>query len=396
MVDLKKEIKLSDLVRRPNKGKSKAVAMPPGGASARSAKAKKKQEIVGIKIGASQIAAALVVNNGSTPRLTQLARQPLEPGVVVAGEVRDVAALSQALERFFTENKLPRRGIRLGIGTNRIGVRSLDVEGIDDVRQLGNAVRFRAHEALAIPMDEAVLDYHVTGETVTESGGLSRRVLLAAAYREPIDHYVAAFQSARLELVGIDVEAFALLRAVAPARAVDPDAAPSAVVAVALGHDRSTLAISDGTVCDFMRVLEWGGGKLDAAISRALGLTLEEAVDVKTQISFEPSALEPVDGEEPRLVRARTAVLGELEILARELVASLQFYQSEPGSLPIAEILVTGGTSQFPGLAETLERLIRARVRVADPLAGVRAESGAASREDLASFAIAIGLGVEQ
>jgi len=390
MVDLKKEIKLSDLVRRPKKSKPARN----GASAARPAKranAKKKQELVGLKIGASQIAAALVVNNGSTPRLVQLARRPLEPGIVVAGEVRDVPALAAALESFFTDNKLPRKGIRLGIGTNRIGVRSLDVEGIDDVRQLGNAVRFRAHEALAIPMDEAVLDYHVTGETVTESGGISRRVLLAAAYREPIDHYIEAFRSARLELVGIDVEAFALLRAVAPTRAADPDAAPSAVVAVALGHDRSTLAISDGTVCDFMRVLEWGGGKLDAAISRALGLTLEEAGEVKNQLSLEADA-----DPDPRITRARSAVLAELETLARELIASLQFYQSEPGSLPIAEILVTGGTSQLPGLPEELERLIRARVRAADPLAGVRAEPGAASRDDLASLAVAIGLGVEQ
>jgi type IV pilus assembly protein PilM len=390
MVDLKKEIKLSDLMWRPKKAKPGKLFTPSNGGPSKRSKAK-KQEIVGLKIGASQLAAARVVNNGSTPRLMQLARTPLDPGIVVAGEVRDVTALASALDGFFTENKLPRKGIRLGIGTNRIGVRSLDVEGIDDVRQLANAVRFRAHEALAIPMDEAVLDYHVTGETVTESGGISRRVLLAAAYREPIDHYIEAFKAANLELVGIDVEAFALLRAVAPTQAADPDAAPAAVVAVALGHDRSTLAISDGTVCDFMRVLEWGGGKLDTAISLSLGLTLEEAVDIKNQLSFEPGA-----AEEPRLARARSAVLGELETLARELVASLQFYQSEPGSLPISEILVTGGTSQLPGLPEELERLIRARVRAGDPLAGVRSETGASERDDLASLAIAIGLGVEQ
>jgi type IV pilus assembly protein PilM len=394
MVDLKKEIKLSDLVRRPKKTKAVGSAIASNGSAkhGNSKKhSKKKQEIVGLKIGASQIAAALVVNNGSTPRLVQLARRPLEPGIVVAGEVRDVRALAAALETFFADNKLPRKGIRLGIGTNRIGVRSLDVEGIDDVRQLGNAVRFRAHEALAIPMDEAVLDYHVTGETVTESGGISRRVLLAAAYREPIDHYIQAFQAAHLQLSGIDVEAFALLRAVAPIRDADPDVSPSAVVAVALGYDRSTLAISDGAVCDFMRVLEWGGGKLDAAIGRALGLTLEEAVEVKNQLSLEADA-----GDDPRIARARGAVLSELETLARELVASLQFYQSEPGSLPISEILVTGGTSQLPGLTEELERLIRARVRAADPLAGVRAEPGTAGRDDLASLAVAIGLGVEQ
>jgi type IV pilus assembly protein PilM len=193
--------------------------------------------------------------------------------------------------------------------------------------------------------------------------------------------------------MGIDVEAFALLRAVAPTFAKDPDAAPVAVVAVAIGYDRSTLAISDGTVCDFMRVLEWGGGKLDAAIMRSLGLTAAEAIEVKNKLSLEPGAGQ---SDDPRVARALSAVHGELETLARELVASLQFYQSEPGSLPIAEILLTGGTSQLDGLPQELERLTRVRVRSADPLAGVRAEPGTSARDDLASLAIAVGLGVEQ
>ena len=166
-VDLNKEIKLSDLVRRPKK-KTKAGVVE--AEHARSASGAGKQEIVGLKIGASQIAASRVVNNGGRAKLVQLARVPLEPGIVVGGEVRDVAALAAALDRFFTDNKLPRRGVRLGIGTNRIGVRTVDIDGIDDERQLENAVRFRAHEALSIPLDQAVLDYHVVSETVDESG----------------------------------------------------------------------------------------------------------------------------------------------------------------------------------------------------------------------------------
>ena len=65
----------------------------------------------------------------------------------------------------------------------------------------------------------------------------------------------------------------------------------------------------------------------------------------------------------------REAIGRELEKLARELVASLQFYQSQPGSLAISEILVSGGTSRLPGLPEELERLTRVGVRRADPLA---------------------------
>jgi type IV pilus assembly protein PilM len=389
-VDLNKEIKLSDLVRRPKK-----KAKTPGLAKPNNAKRKRrrKQEIVGLKIGASQIAASRVVNNGAPPaKLVQLARVPLEPGIVVGGEVRDVPALATSLDRFFKDNKLPRRGIRLGIGTNRIGVRTVDIEGVDDERQLGNVVRFRAHEALSIPLDQAVLDYHVVSETVDESGAVSRRVLLAAAYQEPIDHYVEACRAAGLELSGIDVEAFALLRAVAPRNGNTEDAPTVASVVVSIGHDRSTLAISDGTVCDFMRVLDWGGSKLEAAIAQELGLTPSEAAELKLELDLGGDAPDDYD---PRAARARAAVERELQTLARELVASLHFYQGQPGSLAISEVFVTGGTTNLPGLAEELERLTRVPVRIADPLAGVQVSNGLAERDDLASLAAAIGLGVE-
>ena len=109
------------------------------------------------------------MNNGSA-NLVQLARGPLDRGVVVGGEVRDVPALARALDSFFEEHKLPRRGVRLGLATNRIGVRAFDVDGIADERQLANAIRFRAHEAVSIPIDEAVLDYHVVSETARRRG----------------------------------------------------------------------------------------------------------------------------------------------------------------------------------------------------------------------------------
>jgi type IV pilus assembly protein PilM len=377
-MDLKKEIKLSDLIpKRKPRGSSKP--------SKAAAKKKAKQDYVGVKVGASQIAAAEVHNNGGS-KIVKLAREPLEAGIVVGGEVKDIPALSRALDEFFKKHDLPRKGVRLGIGTNRVGVRVLDVEGIDDEKQLANAVTFRAHEALSIPMDQAVMDYHVVGTQTLEGGNVAHRVILAAAYREPIDHFAAAFDAADIQLDAIDVEAFALLRAVAPPHSSSDER--TAVVALALGHDRTTLAISDGKFCDFTRVLEWGGGRLDAAIARELGVTTEEAAEAKLALSL-------LD-DEPASARGRNAVKHELTTLARELVASLQFYQAQPDSLALSEILVTGGTTRMPGFVEELERLVRARVRAADPLGAVQADANISARNDLASLAIAIGLGVDR
>ncbi len=378
-MDMKKEIKLSDLIpkRKSNGG--------PKPATTAAKKKKAKQDYVGVKVGASQIAAAEVHNNGGS-KIVKLAREPLEAGVVVGGEVRDIPALAHALDEFFRKHDLPRKGVRLGVGTNRVGVRVLDVEGIDDEKQLANAVTFRAHEALSIPMDQAVMDYHVVGTQALEGGNVAHRVILAAAYREPIDQFAAAFDAAEIQLDAIDVEAFALLRAVAPPSSSSDER--TAVVALALGHDRTTLAISDGKFCDFTRVLEWGGGRLDAAIARELGVTTEEAAEIKLGLSL-------LDDDAAN-ARGRNAVKHELTTLARELVASLQFYQAQPDSLALSEILVTGGTTRMPGFVEELERLVRARVRPADPLGAVQADANISARNDLASLAIAIGLGVDR
>ena len=392
MPDLKKEIKLSQLIPRPKKkGGSKGNGSV---ALASRPKKAKKSELVGLKVGSSQIAAARVANNGGKPKLLQLARTPLDPGIVVNGEVRDVNALASALDSFFTEHKLPRKDVRLGIGSNRVAVRVVDVD-VDDAKQLGNAVMFRANETLSIPMDQAVLDFHVVGESKANDGSVTRRVLLAAAYREPIDQFVTACHVAHIDLVGIDVEAFALLRAVAPSAAPQFEATPSAIVAVNIGHDRSTLAISDGTICDFTRVLDWGGARLESVLVRDLGLTNEEAEELKQSLSLADAEDDDKTDADPRVERAREALKKELGTLARELIASLQFYQSQPESLPIAEILVTGGSTRLPGFAGALETLVRARVREADPAAGVSAERPAVTdRDDLSSFTVAIGLGV--
>ena len=85
----------------------------------------------------------------------------------------------------------------------------------------------------------------------------------------------------------------------------------------------------------------------------------------------------------------------ELQALARELIASLRFYQSQPDSLAISKVLVTGGTTRLPGLAEELGRVTGVRIELADPLAGVQATDTVAARDDLPSLAVAVGLGIE-
>jgi type IV pilus assembly protein PilM len=352
---------------------------------------KKARKLVGLKIGASQIAAARVVNNGA-PELVAVVREPLEPGVVVSGELRDPEELADALERLFARHKLPKKGVRLGLFNNRVGVRVLEIEGVTDPRQLDNAIRFRAEEVLPIPLDEAVLDYVILAEGARESGTPFRRILLVVAYREVVERYLQACHAAGLEVVGIDLEAFALLRALA--EPADRDPAEGALVAVAVGHDRTTIAVSNGRTCEFTRVLDWGGWSLNVAIARELDRAPSEVEAIKRQLSF--AAETEVHGLTPEQVqKTRAALQRALTAFARELISSLHFYQAQPGALGIGEIVLTGGTAHMSGFADALTALIGVPVRLGDPLRRVKLGTQLDPELPIGSVAIAIGLGIE-
>lgn len=415
-MDLKKEIKLSDLLPKRRKKDPAEVAQEqpeqPKERRKRDRREKprveknrrkrtggkpvgRKKKLVGLKIGASQIAAAQVVNNGGA-HVLHVAREQLDPGVVVGGELREPEALAAALRQFFRKNRLSRQNVRLGISNNRIGVRMFEIGGIHDPKQLANAIRYRAQEVLPIPLEEAVLDYHILGEHTDADGQVKRRVLLVVAYRDLVERYMAACKKAGIKLAGIDLEAFAILRALAPSAAEQPEngSGSAALVVVSIGHDRTTFAVSDGRACQFTRVLEWGGASLNAGIARALDLAPSEAEPIKLSLSLaEPSIPAGLTSEQAEKVRE--AVHLALHGFARELVSSLQFYQSQAGSLGIGELVLTGGTAHLPGLANELSKLIGVRVRVGDPLANVKVGKKVDREQQLGSLAAAIGLGME-
>jgi type IV pilus assembly protein PilM len=355
------------------------------------APAHKVKSLVGLRIGSSQLAAAYIQNNG-TAELEQIARSPIPRGIVSGGEVRDPEALTRELKKFFAQHKLPRRGVRLGIASNRIGVRMLEVPLVDDPKLFDNSIRFHAQEVLPIPVTDAILDYVRVGD-----GGNAleptARLLLVFAHRELVERHVDACKRAGLKLEGVDFEAFALLRALTVPLA-DAEAPTQAIVAVAVGHERTIFAVSDGRTCDFTRVLEWGGGTLDVAVGRALNLTPSQAEPVKLALALDgsvaPSQLSAEEAE-----AARGAIRTEIQTLARELVSSLQFYQSRPESLDIGSILLSGGGSELNGFAVELERAVGVPVVLGDPLSRVELGRKIHRPAELGSLAVAIGLGIE-
>src|SRR5918999_6006921 len=109
---------------------------------------------VGLDLDGGFVAAIQTSSDG----VTRAASVDLQPGVISDGEVTDVNALTEVLRDFFKSHSLPKR-VRLGVANQQIVVRHLELPKIEDERERQAAVRFQAAEAIAMPLNEVVLDH---------------------------------------------------------------------------------------------------------------------------------------------------------------------------------------------------------------------------------------------
>jgi type IV pilus assembly protein PilM len=373
-----------------------------GSRKRKSEKAPKRQggkgrKVVGLKIGASQLAAAVVTETERGHELVGLARRSLAAGIVVDGEVRDEDALANAVRSFFDEEKLPKGDVRIGLSSNRIGVRTLDVEGVEDESRFDNAVRFKAHEVLPVALSESVLDYRVLEERLTEDGQKMRRVLLVVAPRDQVEPYTRVANLAGIRLEALDLEALGLLRAFVEPRIGAPTPDDTASVVVSIGHESSTLLVAGGGACEFTRVFDWGGSALEDSIASALDVRPVEAATILRHLSLSGPGRQYEALDEVTRAKATDAVRQRLTPFARELVNSLQFYQTQAESLGIGGIQITGGTSHLEGIDDALHQMIGVNVSVGNPLSRVirAADFDPALEAAIGSLAVPIGLAID-
>jgi type IV pilus assembly protein PilM len=343
---------------------------------------KRKQRtatVVGLDLDPSHIAAAEVHSNGSIA-VTRGAIAPLRPGVLRDGEASDPSALAAALKELFEENDLPRR-VRLGIANQRIVVRSLDLPVIEDPKGLAAAVQQMAPDHIPMPMDEAIVDFQSLGVVDTAEGPRSR-VVIVAVRREVIDRLVSATREAGLEVEGIDLAAFGMVRALAPA-AVD-----GAVLYVNVAG-LTNVAVANVSGCLFTRA---AAGGLDASVNTLAerrGLTTDHARQWMQHVGL-LTPLEEVEGDAELVAATRTALEEGVHQLADTVRNSLNFYRMQEGAETVSRALITGPAIAIPGFVEKLAEQLKLPVEPAYVMV-----DGEDSELDPSRLAVAAGLAIE-
>jgi type IV pilus assembly protein PilM len=249
-------------------------------------------DVVGLDIQPGFVAAVQARVNG-TVIAERVAALPLAADTVRDGEVLDEAALTEALRELFATSGLGKR-VRVGVANQRTVLRTFELPPVTDHGELAAAVNFMAQEQVPMPLNNAVLDFHPLGVVDTPEGP-RQRVVLVAAQRDMIERLLSAVRNAGLTPAGVDLSAFALIRSL---YRHDPDREGRVLY---LNVDGLTnLAIAEGKVCRFTRVVGGGLEGMAVELAERRGVALADAREMLAAVDLRgPAPAEPDQGRQP-------------------------------------------------------------------------------------------------
>jgi type IV pilus assembly protein PilM len=295
--------------------------------------------------------------------------------------------VAQALRQLWSKVKFSTKNVALGVANQKVVVRQVDLPGMDEA-ELRKALSLQVQDYIPIPVDQAILDFQSIESFTNESGGPMLRVLLVAAARDTVVAALDAVQAAGLKAVAVDLTSFAIIRALCSVDQIGMETHAEALVDI--GARITNIAVHQGGVPRFVRMLLMGGQDVTDAVAERMGVPIDQAEAFKHSTAIPATAAEREASPAARAIEAGAAAFVD------EVRGSLDYYLASPGAIPIRRIVVSGGGSLLGNILQRISAATRLPVEAASPLSTMRMGKTGLSDEQLMHIqplaAVSVGL----
>ncbi|MDO8620024.1 MAG: pilus assembly protein PilM [bacterium] len=271
-------------------------------------------------------------------------------------------------------------------------VTTMDMRVLDP-KQLATSVSLEARKYIPVPISEVNLDWWIIPEepgriSVAETpvgkpeqppeasaegqGGSSAptaqkervndidpnapretKILIAAIHNEELARFQGAMRDGGLEVSFFEIELFSTIRSL-----FSQDLEPHAVLD--LGAGETKLYIIDRGIVRSSHIMSHGGQDITLALSRSLGITVEEAEKRKREEGLQGSGEETV---------SETAVLN---VIFGEMNRVLGNFERKFGR-KVVDVVLSGGGANLLGIEALAQQSLSVAVRRANPFTQVEA-----------------------
>lgn len=345
-----------------------------------------KGSLFGIDIGSHSAKLAQVRQHGKGIDVLAYGHVDFSPETVVEGVVVDPESLAKSIKPLVTTGvngvKFSPKKIASSLPVAKGFTRILQMPAMEK-KDLEEAVKLEAEQSIPVPQTDLYMDHEVIGTSKNDKGEVHTDVLLVAAPKAIVDSYIKVFDLLGLEIVSIEVSLMAIARAI---RATQSSSGPTLLVD--FGSESADLAIID-QVIRLTGTMPVGGDQITAAMVKSLGITTEQANEIKYKFGIGPSGLQ---------AKVLETINPLLKNLTSEITKAIKYYQDRNPNHQVSTILLTGGGASMPGVVAYLQDNLKGvTINVANPWSNLGTKHvKALDSLEAPMYATALGLALQE
>ena len=345
----------------------------------------KSSSLLGLDISSSSVKFVEISFSGARPKLERYAIEILPKGAIVDGHIDNMEAVSAAVERGWKKIGTKIKQVAMALPTSAVITKKIYLpKGLSE-QEYEFQVESEANQYIPFPLDEVSLDFQILGASPGSPDDVE--VLIAASRKEMLEDRVALAEAAGLKPMVVDVDSFAV-RAVVErfCQQLEGQAKDQIIDVFDIGANVTRASVFRNAESIYDREQAFGGAQLTQDISRAYGMTFEEA-DVNKRNATLP------DNYSTELLRPF------IESTVLEITRGLQFFFTSTPYSRVDMILLGGGCAVLEGLADAVSSRTQTQAVVLNPFKGMELSDKVREKQlkfDAPALMVAAGLAMRK
>lgn len=344
--------------------------------------------LIGLDIGSDSFKILKINHNQNHNKVDNFLILPIPAGMIVKNEIKNTSALGLLLKDALRQTEIETKDVALSIPRASVIIKNINVDKRLNSEDIESRAWVEAHRHFPDLVGDIYLDFSMIGPSAQDSSQLE--LMLVICRKDQIKPYLEILRHAGLTPKIVDVNSFALERALAIIARSTPDL--KTIALLNLDYNLSTLIVTHDNKLVYAHDQTFDGRRLLNQVK-----TYEEKLTQKTAVEPEslPNGLDPVpiqtikeSTDSKNKIEQETITDVEalktddskyLDIFKENLTAHLRhtmhfFYSSRP-NINIQKIILSGDCANAPQLASFIQREIGIQAEVANPFMNMELSS---------------------
>jgi type IV pilus assembly protein PilM len=340
--------------------------------------------VVGLDIGAHSIKVCELSGSLGKLKIERFGVLSLSEAAIIEDEAQKPSEVTEGILEVFELAGIKSKVVCLGLyGPNTMTKRLNTPEGSRE--EVEDHVMWEAEQYITFGADESMIDFHLLGEN--EGGG--KDALVAAAKTDVVENFSNLVKAANMTVKIVDLNVIALSNIFEEIAGSDLEEFSQGTLILDFGAQTTKVVVYKRGGPIFTKEIPIGGGLITEEIQRQMGVSYEEAEDLKTT----PDENGNLPEEILNIINA------QVDYQVAEVRKNINFYVTQGSAEKVNYCFVTGGSSQLPGLIDKLSVVAGVPVERLNVLSSVKVNESKfrGNLDHLAAISpVAIGLAMRK